>query len=134
DLEGSAGQVGVKKTELAALVAAEGRFPMKAVAETLEVARSHLHDKVRHSTKLRGPYRKPDDALMPLVRRLVDERPTYGYRRITPLANRERARAGAGSTPGRRATDLCRPSTTNASSASCARTACCWPDIRADSS
>ena len=38
---------------------------MKAVAETLEVARSHLHDKVRHSTKLRGPYRKPDDALMP---------------------------------------------------------------------
>lgn len=67
---------------------------MKAVAETLEVARSHLHDKVRHSTKPRGPYRKPDDALMPLVRRLVDERPTYGYRRITALANRERARAG----------------------------------------
>jgi hypothetical protein len=67
---------------------------VKAVAETLEVARSHLHDKVRHSTKPRRPYRKPDDALMPLVRRLVDERPTYGYRRITALANRERARAG----------------------------------------
>ena len=50
---------------------------MKAVAETLEVARSHLHDKVRHSTKPRGPYRKPDDALN-----------------------------AAGSTPGRRAADL----------------------------
>ena len=31
---------------------------------------------------------------MQLVRRLVDERPTYGYRRITALVNRERARAG----------------------------------------
>ncbi len=28
------------------------------------------------------------------VRRLVDERPTYGYRRITALANREQARTG----------------------------------------
>ena len=28
------------------------------------------------------PYRKPEDAaLLPLIRRLVDERPTYGYRR-----------------------------------------------------
>ena len=83
-----------KKTELAALVAAEGRFPMKAVAETLGVARSHLHDKVHLPPKPRG-YRKPeDDTLLPLVRRLVDERPTYGYRRITALANRELAKAG----------------------------------------
>ena len=33
---GSYGEVEVKKTELAALVAAEGRFPMKAVADALE--------------------------------------------------------------------------------------------------
>ena len=84
-----------KKTELAALVAAEGRFPMKAVAETLEVARSHLHEKVRRLAKPRGCYRKPDDLdLLPRVRRLIDERPTYGYRRITALANRERVKAG----------------------------------------
>ena len=31
---------------------------------------------------------------MQVVRRLVDARPTYGYRRITALANRERARTG----------------------------------------
>jgi putative transposase len=68
---------------------------MKAVAETLEVARSHLYDKVRLPPKPRGPYRKADDdTLMLLVRRLVDERPTYGYRRITVLANRERSKAG----------------------------------------
>ena len=47
DPPGGSGEVGVKKTELAALVAAEGRFPMKAVADALEVARSHLHEKVR---------------------------------------------------------------------------------------
>lgn len=69
---------------------------MKAVAETIGVARSHLHDKVHRATKPRGPYRKlEDDTLVQLVRRLVDERPTYGYRRITALANRELARAGS---------------------------------------
>ena len=68
---------------------------MKAVADTLGVARSNLHDKVRRAAKPRGSYRKPEDEdLLPLVRRLVDERPTYGYRRITALANRELARTG----------------------------------------
>jgi putative transposase len=68
---------------------------MKAVAETIGVARSHLHDKVRRTPKPRGPYRKQeDDALALLVRRLVDQRPTYGYRRITALANRELSKAG----------------------------------------
>jgi transposase InsO family protein len=68
---------------------------MKAVADTLGVARSNLHDKVRRAAKPRGSYRKPEDEyLLRLVRRLVDERPTYGYRRITALANREFARTG----------------------------------------
>jgi putative transposase len=68
---------------------------MKTVAETIGVARSQLHDKVHLTPKPRGPYRKPgDDTLVQLVRRLVDERPTYGYRRITAMANRERDKAG----------------------------------------
>jgi putative transposase len=67
---------------------------MKTVAETLGVARSHLHDRVHRDRKSRGDYRKADDdGLLPLIRRLVDERPTYGYRRITALANRELAKA-----------------------------------------
>jgi putative transposase len=95
DPAGGAGEVGVKKTELAALVAAEGRFAMKAVAETLRVSRSNLHDKLRTASKPRGSYCKPEDEdLLPLVRRLVDERPTYGYRRIAALANRELAQTG----------------------------------------
>src|SRR3954468_9090748 len=68
---------------------------MKTVAETIGVARSQLHDRVHLTPKPRGPYRKPeDDTLVQLVRRLVDERPTYGYRRITAMANRERDKAG----------------------------------------
>ncbi|QOF75574.1 IS3 family transposase (plasmid) [Aminobacter sp. SR38] len=67
---------------------------MKAVAEPLGVARSHLHDKVHLTLKPR-PYRKPeDDALVQLVRRLVDKRPTYGYRRNTTVVNRNRTRTG----------------------------------------
>jgi putative transposase len=68
---------------------------MKAVANTLGVARSNLHDNLRQAAKPRASYRKSDDhGLLRLVRRLVDERPTYGYRRITALANRELARTG----------------------------------------
>ncbi len=68
---------------------------MKTVADALGVARSNLHDKMRQAMKPRASYRKPnDDDLLPLVRRLVDERPTYGYRRITALVNRELARTG----------------------------------------
>jgi putative transposase len=68
---------------------------VKAVANTLGVARSNLHDKLRQAAKPRASYRKSDDrGLLRLVRRLVDERPTYGYRSITALANRELARTG----------------------------------------
>ena len=56
---------------------------MKAVADTLAVARSNLIERVTRPAKSRGPYRRAgDEELLALIRRLVDERPTYGYRRI----------------------------------------------------
>jgi putative transposase len=62
---------------------------MKAVADTLGVARSHLYDQVRRPAKPRGAYRKAgDETLLPVIRGLVDKRPTYGYRRITALVKR----------------------------------------------
>ena len=62
---------------------------MKAVAETLGVARSNLIERASKPARPRGPYRKPEDAaLLPAIRQIVDERPTYGYRRITALVNR----------------------------------------------
>lgn len=43
----------------------------------------------------RLPYRKAGDPeLLARIRALVDQRPTYGYRRITALLNRERALSG----------------------------------------
>jgi putative transposase len=68
---------------------------VRRVAETLGVSRSQLHERLRHGSKARRSYRKSEDAqLLAPVRRLVDERPTYGYRRIGALLNRERLQAG----------------------------------------
>jgi putative transposase len=68
---------------------------VRRVAEALEVSRSQLHERLRHGSIPRGRYRKAEDAeLLQAVRQLVDERPTYGYRRIGALLNRERAKLG----------------------------------------
>lgn len=64
---------------------------MSRVAEVIGVARSNLHERAAGRSRARGAYQKAEDAeLLPVIRRLVDERPTYGYRRITALVNRER--------------------------------------------
>ena len=66
---------------------------MKRVAEALGVSRSHLAERARGQAPPRGLYKKAgDEVLLPLIRRFVAERPTYGYRRITALVNRELAK------------------------------------------
>ncbi|WP_432612466.1 IS3 family transposase [Brucella pituitosa] len=83
-----------RKTDIAADLVAKGRFAMKAVADTLGVSRSNLNERLKGRSKPRGPYNKTEDAeLLPAIRRLVDQRPTYGYRRIAALLNRERRAA-----------------------------------------
>jgi hypothetical protein len=68
---------------------------MKAVADTLAVARSNLVERVARPTKPRRSYRKAaDEPLLVLIRRFVDGRPTYGYRRITRLVNRQQKAEG----------------------------------------
>ena len=99
DPQGGSRQGAGKKTELAARVAAEGRFPMKTVADVLGVARSHLHERVHRPAPPRGHLCKADEELLPLIRRVVDQRPTYGYRRVTALVNRADRRGQAGSQP-----------------------------------
>jgi putative transposase len=86
-----------KKTDIAAAVVerSPGRFKVKTVADTLGVSRSNLIDRLGHRTAARGPYRKAEDAaLLPLIRVVVDERLTYGYRRVTALVNRKLRQAG----------------------------------------
>jgi putative transposase len=69
---------------------------VKAVARTLGVARSNLVDQLRHSDRRRrGSYhRAGDDELLVEIRAITDERPTYGYRRVTALLNRARRSSG----------------------------------------
>lgn len=63
---------------------------MKTVADTLGVSRSNLTERINGTSKPRGCYRKAEDVeLLPYIRKLVDERPTYGYLRIAALLNRE---------------------------------------------
>ncbi len=52
---------------------------MKAVADTLAVARSNLIERASRAAKPRRRYRKAgDEPLLALIRWLADERPTYG--------------------------------------------------------
>lgn len=69
---------------------------MKTLADTLGRPRSNLIARRDGLAKPRRRYRKAEDtSLLPLIRRLVDERPACGYRRITALVNRELAAEGA---------------------------------------
>ncbi|ETX26702.1 hypothetical protein RISW2_20615, partial [Roseivivax isoporae LMG 25204] len=74
----------------------EGRFPVKAVAETSGVSRSNLHARLSGCAKPRRRYHNAQDAaLLPLIEVLVAARPTYGYRRIAALLNRRLRADGA---------------------------------------
>jgi transposase InsO family protein len=62
---------------------------MKKVTDTLEVSRSNQYMKGKNQ---RSRYnQKPDDEIyLSHIRKITDERPSYGYRRITAQLNRER--------------------------------------------
>lgn len=68
---------------------------MKAVTDTLGVARSNIVERVKGVRPKRGPQTRDGDLeLTAEIRGLVDARPTYGYRRIAALIKRERRSAG----------------------------------------
>ena len=69
---------------------------MKTVTDTLGVARSNVVERIKAARPKRGPQtREGDLELVAEIRRLVDQRPTYGYRRIAALIKRERRCAGS---------------------------------------
>jgi putative transposase len=68
---------------------------VKTVSTTLGVARSNVVERRDSKRPRRGPQERPGDvALAGAIRRLVDARPTYGYRRIAALLKRERRSEG----------------------------------------
>jgi putative transposase len=68
---------------------------VKTVSTTLGVARSNVIERRDGSRDRRGPQERPGDIdLAGAIRRFVDARPTYGYRRIAALLKRERRSDG----------------------------------------
>src|SRR5271157_1267948 len=59
---------------------------MKAITDTLDVSRSNQYG----PKKARTHYYKPDDEkYLSLIKNLTDQRPTWGYRRVCALLNRQ---------------------------------------------
>lgn len=66
---------------------------MKRITETLGTSRSQVYQAAGGRT--RGRYRRIGDAgLLEEIRAIVDRRPSYGYRRVTALVNRQRVTQG----------------------------------------
>jgi putative transposase len=83
------------KTDLALAVIARRGSAVKTVADTLGASRSQLHARLGKGSRPRGRYQNTDDAeILVSIRALTDDRPTYGYRRIWALLNRQRGAAG----------------------------------------
>jgi len=60
---------------------------MKRITDTLQISRSNQYARGIEKRKRYKPH--PDDRkYLPLIRQITDERPTYGYRRVTALVNR----------------------------------------------
>lgn len=89
-------EIAREKTDLAHSVALGGRFPMKRVAEALTVSRSRLAERVKDPARGRPPrYSKAEDeALLPLIRDIIDHRLSYGYRRVCAVLNRRLKQEG----------------------------------------
>jgi transposase-like protein len=68
-----------QKTDLAVAIAKSRRFAVKTVAAKLQVARSNIIERRDGSCPLRAPQNRAGDVdLVADIRRLVDQRPTYG--------------------------------------------------------
>lgn len=68
---------------------------MKRVTETLGLSRSNIAERVKGVRPKRGPQTRDGDLeLTADIRRLVDARPSYGYRRIAALLKRKRRADG----------------------------------------
>jgi putative transposase len=72
------------------------RFPIKAVCETIGVARSNIAERSKSRDRGRiGRPPEPDEGLVAGIEEIIKTLPTYGYRRVHAVLRRQaRARVG----------------------------------------
>ncbi|MCV3739512.1 IS3 family transposase [Rhizobium sp. TRM96647] len=86
---------GPKKTDVALDLSSEGNFGMKAVCETLGVARSNIAARATGSlSRARGRPPLPDRELVADIKAIIADMPTYGYRRVHAILRRNARKDG----------------------------------------
>lgn len=67
---------------------------MKRICEVLDVSRSNLYEQVQKKPGTCKTRVMPQDGeLLPVIRQITDDRPTYGYRRVTALLRKTLSQA-----------------------------------------
>ncbi|RZJ77012.1 MAG: hypothetical protein EOO45_00155 [Flavobacterium sp.] len=62
------------------------RFPKKSICSALGISRASVYKSEKVTSM--AFYRKADDDLyLPLIRKVIEKRPSYGYKRLTALVN-----------------------------------------------
>ncbi|RVQ36443.1 IS3 family transposase [Sinorhizobium meliloti] len=86
---------GPKKADVALDLSSEGNFGMKAVCETLGVARSNIAARAANSpSRARGRPPLPDRELVEDIKAIIADMPTYGYRRVHAILRRNARKDG----------------------------------------
>ena len=68
-------------------IIATSKFTKKAVAKALGISRASIYKKAK-VLPMSFYKKKEDEIYLPIIRTVVDKRPTYGYKRIAALVNR----------------------------------------------
>ncbi len=69
---------------------------MKTIAKTLEVSRSNLIERCKQDLplSLAPSAKKADQEVLESIRKIIGERPMYGYPRVTAMLRKERKEEG----------------------------------------
>lgn len=79
-------RIGREKNDLAHAVSRSGRFRIKRVASAFESSRSNLIKRLKtKDNTVRSITKIDNEWLLPIIQKMVSDRPTYGYRRVTAL-------------------------------------------------
>ena len=80
-----------REKKLAQSLYRAGSYSMSGVCHALDVSRSNLHVRLKEENQEmpKKIEKEKDPMLLSFIREITDERPTYGYRRVTALLKKK---------------------------------------------